>query len=62
MCCCLVCVCEGGVFAGVISDITGGRAVTCIVMMVIALPMVCHSLELSLRGFINDGKHHHHHH
>uniref|UniRef100_A0A663LT83 Glucose-6-phosphate exchanger SLC37A2 n=1 Tax=Athene cunicularia TaxID=194338 RepID=A0A663LT83_ATHCN len=33
----------GGIFAGLISDYTGGRATTCCVMLVIAAPMVsCH--------------------
>ena len=34
----------GGIFAGLISDYTGGRATTCCVMLVVAAPMVrCHA-------------------
>lgn len=34
----------GGIFAGLISDYTGGRATTCCVMLVVAAPMVsCHT-------------------
>ena len=31
----------GGIIAGVLSDYTGMSAVTCAVMLVIAIPMVC---------------------
>ena len=32
--------CKGGIVAGVVSDMTSCRALTCIVMMMIAVPMV----------------------
>uniref|UniRef100_A0A663LTA2 Glucose-6-phosphate exchanger SLC37A2 n=1 Tax=Athene cunicularia TaxID=194338 RepID=A0A663LTA2_ATHCN len=42
----------GGIFAGLISDYTGGRATTCCVMLVIAAPMVSYDsgIPLSLQG------------
>jgi len=33
-------ICLGGVFAGVVSDYLGGRALTCMVMLLIAAPSV----------------------
>ncbi len=40
-----VCVCVGGILAGVISDKTGKRATTCAVMLLLAAPTVCHSAD-----------------
>lgn len=40
-----VCVCVGGILAGVISDKLGMRATTCAVMLLLAAPTVCHSSD-----------------
>ena len=43
---------EGGVLAGVVSDFTSCRALTCIVMMVFAVPMVCCGFTILFRTII----------
>jgi len=40
MCACCTVIRTGGVFAGVVSDYLGGRALTCMVMLLIAAPSV----------------------
>ncbi|XP_069737875.1 glucose-6-phosphate exchanger SLC37A2-like [Phaenicophaeus curvirostris] len=43
----------GGIFAGLVSDYTGGRATTCCVMLVVAAPMVrCHVGKKQSQGFL----------
>ena len=41
--CCTV-ICLGGVFAGVVSDYLGGRALTCMMMLLFAAPSVSYSV------------------
>ena len=41
-----VVVCLGGVFAGVVSDYLGGRALTCMMMLLFAAPSVNYSVSL----------------
>jgi len=36
--------CPGGVFAGVVSDYLGGRALTCMMMLLLAAPSVSHCM------------------
>jgi len=38
-------VCVGGILAGVISDKMGKRATTCAVMLLLAAPTVCNSVD-----------------
>ena len=48
---------EGGIVAGIVSDMTGCSATTSIVMMVLAAPMVCHLLKFSHTNIVNDAVH-----
>ena len=47
----------GGIIAGVLSDVTGMSAVTCAVMLVVAIPMVILVHFDSLVAFLNNSFH-----
>ena len=47
----------GGIIAGVLSDVTGMSAVTCAVMLVVAIPMVIHVHFDSLFAFLKNSFH-----